>query len=394
MNVILFDDQSWGNLLPLTYTRPVSELRIGIYTITQKWNIRLGVNCSFSTQDYLKDKYPMSPEPMNLMINGSVLPDKELVEAIRKLDEKQVLLADGIIIAAHVPAEKITDFLNGRFKHPLELNYKGTVLHVSYPWDLFRLNGKALEMDFRLVGAGRNSATLSSTNSVTGKYIFVEDGAIVEHAILNTSTGPIYIGKDTEIMEGSLIRGPFALMEGSVVKMGTRVYGPTTIGPGCKVGGEITNSIMIANSNKAHEGYLGNSVLGEWVNIGADTNASNLKNNYENVKAWNEPLSKFIPTGQQFCGLIMGDHSKCGINTMFNTGTVVGVSCNIFGSGYPRNYIPSFSWGGPHGYTEFSFEKAIHLAELVVARRKLKLSLADRKILKEVFDRTASKRSY
>jgi UDP-N-acetylglucosamine diphosphorylase/glucosamine-1-phosphate N-acetyltransferase len=394
MNVILFDDQSWHNLLPLTYTRPVSEIRVGIYTMREKWEMRLGVESSVFTQEYLAAKFPTVMESTNLLVNASVLPDKALVDAVRKLGEKETLVADGLVLAGWAPSWAIRDFVEGRFKTPVEKEFKGTVARIAHPWDIFRLNGMAMDLDFHLLIAGKNSARLSETNTSVGKNIFIEDGAMVEFAHLNSSSGPIYIGKGAEVMEGSLIRGPFALMEGSVVKMGSRIYGPTTVGPYCKVGGEISNTVFFGFSNKAHDGFLGNAVIGEWVNIGADTNASNLKNTYEEIKVWNEPAGKFIQTGLQFCGLIMGDHSRCGINTMFNTATVVGVCSNIFGSGFPRTFIPSFSWGGPQGFTEFRQEKAMEMIQLMMDRRKMLLTESDKAILREVHKITARNRNF
>jgi UDP-N-acetylglucosamine diphosphorylase/glucosamine-1-phosphate N-acetyltransferase len=234
---------------------------------------------------------------------------------------------------------------------------------------------------------GRKSQPLNNSCRNIGKgKIFIEEGASANDTTFNTTTGCIYIGKDAEVMEGSVVRGPFALCEHSVLKMSSKIYGATTIGPHSKVGGEVNNSVVFGYSNKAHDGFLGNSVIGEWCNLGADTNNSNLKNNYANVKLWNYSGENFIDTGLQFCGLIMGDHSKCGINTMFNTGTVAGVSSNIFGSGFPRNFIPSFSWGGAQGFTTYRFEHAIETAQLVMQRRNTELTDNDKDILKYIFD--------
>jgi UDP-N-acetylglucosamine diphosphorylase/glucosamine-1-phosphate N-acetyltransferase len=269
------------------------------------------------------------------------------------------------------------------------------LIKINFPWDLFRYNEKALLADYKLLTSKRRSALLSKTNQVVNKSnIFIEKGAKVEFSVLNGSKGPIYIGKDAEIMEGCLIRGPFALCDHAILKMGAKIYGPTSIGPNSKVGGEINNSIFQANANKAHDGFLGNSVIGEWCNIGADSNNSNLKNNYAEVKMWNFTSEKFIPTGLQFCGLVMGDHSKCGINTMFNTGTVIGVSANIFGSGYPRNFIPSFSWGGPQGISVYPLEKAFETADKVFQRRGISFTAMEKKILEHIFISTEKYRRF
>src|SRR5512133_1910086 len=253
MNVILFDDQSWFNLLPLTFTRPVCEIRVGIFTIREKWNIRLGTECSSLSQDYLREKYPVVTEPMNLMVNSSLLPDKALVDAIKKLDHDHALVYGENILAAWVPSHAIGNFIEGKFKLPLSTEFKGTISRIEYPWDIFRLNGPTLALDFHILIASRTTLNLSDTNTSIGKNIFIEEGAKIEYAHLNSSSGPIYVGRNAEIMEGSLIRGPFALLENSVVKMGTRVYGPTTVGPDCRIGGEITNSVFFAHSNKAHD---------------------------------------------------------------------------------------------------------------------------------------------
>jgi UDP-N-acetylglucosamine diphosphorylase/glucosamine-1-phosphate N-acetyltransferase len=267
------------------------------------------------------------------------------------------------------------------------LEYTDEVSLVDFPWKVFSLNGQEIQADFKLITSGRSSAQLSDTvRLLHPDKIFAEPGFSGEFITLNATNGPIYLGSDTEIMEGSSIRGPFALCEGSVVKMAARLYGPTTIGPYSKVGGEISNSVLQANSNKAHDGFLGNAVIGEWCNLGADTNNSNLKNNYGEVKIWNYPEKQYISSGRQFCGLIMGDHSKCGINTMFNTGTVVGVSANIFGPGFPSSFVPSFSWGGASGFTTYRMEKVLETASLVLSRRELQLSSDDRDILAYIFD--------
>lgn len=384
-NYILFDDKAWQTLLPLTFTRPVCEVRIGILTIREKWEKYFGADFSFLTQYYLSGKYPQKSGSDNVYINGSVLPDKNLFEAIKNLKNGDCLLQNDIIIAFSTPNQimQLPGDVSG-FKSVL---YTSSIIRIDRPWHIFEKNGEALSADFELITKGRTSQPISKTNQVAGGgNIFLEEGAKVEFSILNATTGPIYVGKDGEIMEGAIVRGPLALCEHSALKMGAKIYGPTTIGPHSKVGGEVNNSVIFGFSNKAHDGFLGNSVLGEWCNLGADTNNSNLKNNYEKVKLWSYVEERFTSTGLQFCGLIMGDHSKSGINTMFNTGTVVGVSANIFGDGFPRNFIPSFSWGGSQGYTVYKPENAFKTASIVFERRGLTLSDEDKKILAHIFE--------
>lgn len=384
MALILFDDHSWDNLLPLTFTRPASSLRVGILTIAEKWEDDLKMKSTPLTREYLQKKYPCRAEKENLYVNGTLLPDRWMVDAIEGLQENQSLVQKGVLLAFRT-REGCRGTLDRDAWIREGKEYAGEVSLVDYPWKIFRLNGQEIEADFLRITRGRNSETLDESVRVDhpGK-VFVEPGFRGGYFTLNASGGPIYLGRDSEVMEGSLIRGPFALCESGVVKMGARIYGPTTIGPYCKVGGEINNSVLLANSNKAHDGFLGNSVIGEWCNLGADTNNSNLKNNYAEVKIWNYPSGGYIPTGNQFCGLIMGDHSKCGINTMFNTGTVVGVSANIFGPGFPPTFVPSFSWGGAEGFTEYRMEKVLETANLVMERRGMQLSQDDRAILNHI----------
>lgn len=391
MNYILFDGPERTNLLPFTFTRPVSEIRIGILTLTDKWKRVLNESVSFKTQDYLQAKFPLEIKSDNIFINGSYVPTAKLVKAVLSLDIKQRLVWDGNIVAYRAEGDYSIEEIEG-FQ---EKQFSGDVIKITNNWDIFSKNGEALQADFELLTHGRSSAAIPETVQVlNSENIFIEEGAKLTFATLNASTGPIYIGKNTEIMEGCHIRGPFSLGEGAVVKMGAKIYGPTTIGPYCKVGGEITNSVLFAQSNKGHEGYLGNSVLGEWCNLGADTNNSNLKNNYAEVRQWNYASERFDKTGLQFCGLMMGDHSKCGINTMFNTGTVVGVSANIFGSGFPRNFIPSFSWGGNSGFTSYNTAKAFEVAEQVMSRRGIEFSQLEKDILLHIFEETKVYRRY
>jgi UDP-N-acetylglucosamine diphosphorylase/glucosamine-1-phosphate N-acetyltransferase len=385
MNYILFDGPSRNNLLPFTFTRPVADIRVGILTIREKWERHLGCTTTTITEDYLSDKYPMVEMDDNVMINSSFLPTSELVKRIKNLEENQAIFKDEVIIAFYTKdTQKAIDF--NTFK---TIEFNENVLKIEHTWDIFSKNGEALENDFELLTKGRKSQAIPSSNHViNANNIFIEEGAELEFTTLNASSGPIYIGKDAEIMEGSLIRGPFALCEHATVKLGAKIYGPTTVGPHSKVGGEVNNSVIFGYSNKGHDGFLGNSVLGEWCNLGADTNNSNLKNNYAEVRLWDYQTESFARTGLQFCGLMVGDHSKCGINTMFNTGTVVGVSANIFGSGFPRNFVPSFSWGGNGGFTTYLTKKAFEVAEVVMSRRNIELTDVDKAILEHVFEET------
>ena len=378
MNVILFDSNR-SNFYPLSYTRPISEFRIGILTIKEKWT-HYYKNISTKTEDYLVSKYPIRKQKENLWIDASVLPSKELKTELDSLRNGEVLESNGKIIAFKN--------LNYSFKNLNKINTSILVNSIENIWDIFSDNGREIEADFKLLTKARKSQKISNTNIVIGKHIFIEKGAKISCSILNAENGPIYIGKNTEIMEGAIIRGPFAMGENAVLKMGSKIYGPTTLGPHCKVGGEVNNSVFFGYSSKAHDGFLGNSVIGEWCNLGADTNNSNLKNNYAEVKLWNYEMERFKKTGLQFCGLIMGDHSKCGINTMFNTGTVIGVSANIFGSGFPRNFVPSFRWGGTSGFQVYKLPKVFEVASKVFERRKLDFDENEQNILSEVYDMT------
>lgn len=395
MNYILFDDDSWGNLLPLTFTRPVSEIRVGILTITEKWERDLNVSVSFLTQEYLKGKYKTLLTDDNIFINGSLVPDADLVKIIGQLKSGEILKQGNIVIASRTDNIQTASFLNKDYSTLIQIDSNIPILKIKYPWDIFTFNKKALKYDFELLTKGRTSSKISSTNQIMGaENIFLEEGAKVECSIINATTGPVYIGKNAEIMEGCIIRGPLALCDDATLKLGTKIYGATTLGPHCKVGGEINNSVLFGYSSKAHDGFLGNSVLGEWCNLGAGTNNSNLKNNYAEVRVWNLPKESFIRTGLQFCGLIMGDHSKSAINTSFNTGTVVGVSANIFGAGFPRNFIPSFSFGGSQGFTEYNLNKVFEVAELVMQRRNLPFTSEDKQILNHIFGITSKYRNF
>jgi UDP-N-acetylglucosamine diphosphorylase/glucosamine-1-phosphate N-acetyltransferase len=391
MNYILSDGNNSDALLPFTFTRPVADIRIGILTIKEKWDKWLNTNCSYSTENYLAQKFPTRTENENVIINASFLPNAEVVAAIKELKLDEAIVSGDETIAF------ITNNSKKEFKasdYQIK-NFEGDVLTVKNTWDIFSKNGEALQLDFDLLTKGRKSQPIPESNTVINpKHVFLEEGAKVECSILNAATGPIYVGKNAEIMEGSIVRGALALCDNAVLKMGAKIYGPSTFGPYCKVGGEVNNSVLFAYSNKGHEGFLGNSVLGEWCNLGADTNTSNLKNNYAPVRLWSYKTEGFAKTGLQFCGLMMGDHSKCGINTMFNTGTVIGVSANIFGSGFPRNFIPSFSWGGASGFTEYKTNKAFETATAMMGRRKVEFDKTEQAILEHVYDTTAKWRNY
>ena len=385
MNYILFDGPARNNLLPFTFTRPVADIRVGILTIREKWERALGVTTTTVTEDYLSEKYPMVEMECNVMINASFLPNAALVAIIKELKENQVVMAGDDMIAFF--AKDSQDDID--FDTYETVQYTGATLKIEHTWDIFSSNGAAIQADFKVLTEGRASQPIPSSCNVIGvDDIFIEEGAVLEFVTINASSGPVYIGKDALVMEGCLIRGPFALCNDSIMKMGAKIYGPTTVGPFSKVGGEINNSVIFGYSSKGHEGYLGNSVVGEWCNLGADTNTSNLKNNYAEVKLWDYENESFAKTGLQFCGLMIGDHSKCGINTMFNTGTVVGVSANVFGSGFPRNFIPSFSWGGNSGYTTYLTKKAFEVAEVVMNRRHVQFVDVDKSILEHVFEET------
>lgn len=389
MNYILFDDSRRSNLLPLTFTRPVADIRFGILTIREKWERYLGVRTSSLTEKYLRKKFPIVKQPDNILINGGICPNPQLVEQISKLKPNQAILKNDVVIAMHLTEHDLEKSGSKESGNVNEIYTDVEFLEIANVWDIYVLNGIALQEDFNLITKGRKSARASNAaHLINEENIFIEDGAQIGYSILNASTGPIYIGKNAEIMEGSMIRGPFALCDNSVVKMGAKIYGPTTVGPYSKVGGEINTSVILGYSNKAHDGFLGHSVLGEWCNLGADTNTSNLKNTYDTVRLWNYPEQTFVETGQQFCGIIMGDHSKSGINTMFNTGTVIGVSANIFGGNFQRNFISSFAWGGHSGFTTFDINKAIQVAEAVYKRRNMELTEVDKEILNHVFNIT------
>ena len=385
MNYILFDGPVRNALLPFTFTRPVADIRVGILTIREKWEKYLGSTTTTVTEDYLSDKFPMVEMEDNVMINAAFLPNPILAEMVSNLEPNQAIFKEDIVIAFYTKDSQDEVDFDTYFIIELETE----AITIEHTWDIFAKNDAAIREDFELLTEDRTSQRIpKSVNVISPENIFIEEGAKLEFVTLNASTGPIYIGKNAEIMEGSVIRGPFALCEEAQVKLASKVYGATTVGPYCRIGGEVNNSVLFGYSNKGHEGFLGNSVLGEWCNIGADSNNSNLKNNYEEVKLWSYETEGFEKTGLQFCGLMMGDHSKCGINTMFNTGTVVGVSTNIFGSGFPRNFVPSFSWGGASGFTTYITKKAFETARIAMARRHVDFDEQEAKILEHVFEET------
>jgi UDP-N-acetylglucosamine diphosphorylase/glucosamine-1-phosphate N-acetyltransferase len=383
MAIILFDDNAHLSLLPLTYTRPVADLRIGILTIAEKWAKYLDTTYSFQTQPYLQAKYPLKTGTDDLYINGSVCPDEGLAEAINQLKTGEALKQGEFLIAAKAATDA---------NFSKVINYDPFFISIKYPEHIFSKNDIELRKDFKLLTKGRTSAEISSTNTIIGTDFFADEGATAECSTFNTTNGPIYLGKDSSVWEGTNIRGALALCHNSQIKMGAKIYGATTIGPYSRVGGEINNAVVWGYSSKGHDGYLGNAVMGQWCNIGADSNNSNLKNNYTEVKLWDYTTGRFRKTGLQFCGLIMGDHAKCGINTMFNTGTVVGVSANVFGAGYPRNFVPDFAWGGAHGFEVYTIKKMFETAHLVFERRDMAFDEKEQEILKTVFELTETYR--
>tara|TARA_R110000737_G_scaffold21217_2_gene39630 strand:- start:85 stop:1260 length:1176 start_codon:yes stop_codon:yes gene_type:complete len=391
MNYILFDGPRRNHLLPFTFTRPVAEIRVGIMTLRERWDAFLKVSTSSFTEDYLSVKYPIRLEDVNVFIDASVLPTVELVKAVHSLQKGDKLMSNELVLAYSSDEPKSSEEIN-------EFNiieFTGDFLQIKNTWDIFDKNAEILQSDFNFITNGRTSQPISKTNHlIHPERIFLEEGAKVEFSILNATDGPIYLGKDSEIWEGSLIRGGLALCEHAIVKMGGKLYGANTIGPYSKVCGEISNSVIFGYSSKGHEGYLGNAVLGEWCNIGADSNNSNLKNNYAKVRLWDYATERFEQTGLQFCGLMMGDHSKTAINTMFNTGTVIGVNSNIYVPGFPRNFIPSFSWGGASGFTAYLPEKAFEAARVMMARRGVEFDEVEANILTQVFEITKKWRKY
>jgi UDP-N-acetylglucosamine diphosphorylase/glucosamine-1-phosphate N-acetyltransferase len=396
MHVLLFDDPAIRpHLLPFTFTRPVAALRCGILTLAEKWQRRLGApTVGYLTQPYLQAKFPAGEVAgPALVVNGAVCPDELLVRQVQALAPGQGLYCDEVLVAAHLAdASQVAELIQDGLREQKQVTEPVTV--ISRPWQLFLSNGAEIRRDFALLTQGRTSQPVGDAHTIVyaPENIFIEEGVKIRAAILNAENGPIYLGKNVQVHEGAILKGPLAVGEGSHVNVGAKLRGDNTIGPYCKVGGEIGNSILFGFSNKGHEGYLGNSVIGEWCNLGADTNTSNLKNNYAPVRVWSHTAHRFVDTGQTFCGLMMGDHSKCGINTMFNTGTVVGVGANIFGAGFPRQFVPSFSWGGPAGFETFRLPKFGEVAERVLSRRGLGYDEVEQAVIAEVFRQTEDDR--
>jgi UDP-N-acetylglucosamine diphosphorylase/glucosamine-1-phosphate N-acetyltransferase len=390
MNVILFDNPTIRqNLLPFTFTRPVASIRTGVLTIAEKWEKHLNSKTSFATEGYLSKKFITRLTSDNYWINGALCPDAALITAMHQLNVGDAVVKDSMILVVRTPDDEIPEVISGKV-----IEYKSDITLIDQVWKIFQFNGAQIRSDFKLLTNGRKSIGIQDkfTRAYAEENIFVEEGVKIHAAILNAENGPIYLGKNAEVQEGAMIRGPFALGENSVVNMGGKMRGDVSVGPACKVGGEVSATVFFGYSNKSHDGFLGCSVIGEWCNFGADSNTSNLKNNYENIKIWNYPKGGFTDTGLMFCGLMMADHTKCGINTMFNTGTVTGVSANIFGDGFPRNFIPSFAWGGAAGFSTYQFEKAMFTAAKAMERRGLSLSEIDREIYKTVFEMCAKER--
>ena len=388
-NIILFDDESREQMLPLSYTRPVAELRTGIFTIRERWEKLLKGSASYITSEYLSQRFSMHLEDDNIVINGAVMPNDRLVRLIEQLEPNEALMDEGNLLAARLNRHQFENLLRDEAIEEISgLELTDTpFIHLSYPWDLFLYLRATIEYDFHLITNGRTSQTLPSNNTViAGDNIFLEEGAQVSCAILNAQSGPIYIGRNAHIMEGAIIRGPVTIGEGTTIKMGARIYGPTAIGPHCKIGGEVNESVILGYSNKAHDGYLGNSIIGEWCNLGAGTTVSNLKNNYSTVRMWDYSTRSMRDTGLQFLGLVMGDHSKAAIQSMFNTGTIVGVASNVFGEGFPPKFVPSFSWGGSSGLMTHRLDEAMTTARKVMARRDIEFSTEDENIFRKVFE--------
>jgi UDP-N-acetylglucosamine diphosphorylase/glucosamine-1-phosphate N-acetyltransferase len=392
MNLILFDDPLLRvELFPFTMTRPTGNLRVGIMTIDQKWSARLGVPCSFLTEAYLQHKFPLRADSDNLLINGALCPDDELMRAINQLGPEETLIAGDTILASRTTSTAWPVLPCAR-----TISYDNPFVLIGKPWKIFEENAAQIAVDIPVITRGRKSHTINDPHTAVygADNLFVEEGVTVRAAIINAERGPVYLGRNSTIHEGAIVRGAFALCEYSEVNVGAKIRGDTTIGPYCKVGGEVAAAVLYGYSNKSHDGYLGCSVVGEWCNIGADSNTSNLKNNYETVRLWSHATRDFQDTGLQFCGLMMGDHSKCAINTMFNTGTVVDVFANIFGEGFVRNYIPSFSWGGTHQLTTYKIEKAIETMKRVMGRRNVQPQAEDIELLTRLYEQTAPQRTW
>ncbi|TVQ13588.1 MAG: glucose-1-phosphate thymidylyltransferase [Bacteroidetes bacterium] len=394
MNYILFGDQTRNHLLPFTFTRPIADIRLGILTIREKWEKMLNAKTSTLTEEYLNVKFPLVKEADNILINSSILPDEILIKEIHELSPNQTLITGETIIALRLKEEDIENLDWSLIDSIAPLQTKSEIKKVNFLWDLIEMNEDAILSDYQLLTHKRRSQPIPDTVKVSApEKVFIEEGVILEHVIINATEGPVYIGKNAQIMDGAILRGPISIGEDTKIRMGAKIYGATSIGPHCKVGGEVSHTIIFGYTNKAHDGFLGHSVIGEWCNLGADTNTSNLKNSYESVRLWDYQEESFVKTELQFCGTFMGDHSKCGINTMFNTGTVVGVGAQIFGAGFMRNFIPSFSWGSVSGFSVHNIDKSITIAKRVFARRNLEFTETDEAIHRYVYEQTLSYRN-
>ncbi|MDX9941371.1 MAG: GlmU family protein [Bacteroidales bacterium] len=393
MNYILFGDQTREHLLPFTFLRPLADIRVGILTIREKWELYLGAKTSTLTEEYLSVKYPIVKKADNVLINSSVLPGKDLVKEIGQLEPNQTLVLGDVLIAHRLRDIDIDNLDADALEKVIPLESKAELKKLNNLWDIVVLNEQAIVDDFLLITKGRKSQPLGEhVRVIAPENIFVEEGAVLEMAMINASEGPVYIGKNAQVMDGAVLRGPVGVGEGAKIRMAAKIYPGSSIGPYCKVGGEMSQSVIFGYTNKAHDGYLGHSVIGEWCNLGADTNASNLKNNYDEVRLWDYAENSFVNTGQQFCGTFMGDHSKCGINTMFNTGTVIGINAQIFGAGFMRNFIPSFSWGSVAGFSNVDINKAVQVAQRVFARKGLEFGDLDEQIIRNVYNQSFSYR--
>lgn len=391
-SIYLFDTEvSHENLLPLSFTRPVADFRLGISTIKEKWQELIPGSYRYLPVEYLREKFGEAPDPNEeaLFIAGALLPDIHAADAVSSLFPGEALLDNDSPIAFR---GKYSDFMSKSWTVRKE---SAPLRIIRYVFDIFLYNREEICNDFFRLTSRRLSCPLSDSNTVIGNFtdeagrqlLFIEEGATVEGATLNMKNGPIYVGRDAEVMEGSCLRGPIAIGNNSKIKMGAKIYGGTTLGPYCKAGGEIDNTVFFGFSNKAHDGYLGNAVIGEWCNIGAGVNASNLKNDYTKIRVWNYHTHTFMRTDLQFCGLIMGDHSKIGVNCMLNTATVLGAGVNIHGAGFPRVFVPSFSEGSPvTGFTDVPMKKFLDIAERVMGRRGLSLKEEDRRIYEKVYE--------
>ncbi|MBW7866755.1 MAG: glucose-1-phosphate thymidylyltransferase [Brumimicrobium sp.] len=375
MNIILHDLSGHLTFAPLTLTRPVGKLRTGMWTNEERWQFYCPqATISFMTKDYLSEKYSANITKDNLWVNAAVIPTNELVKNITDLKKGESLYINNAFIAY-----RGEEYLPVKPKSSAKAN----IIILENRWDIYQKNDQILAKDFQAYTAGKKSQAISDTNTIIGdaKRIFLEKGAKVECAILNVSDGPIYVGKNAEIMEGSIVRGGLIMLEESILKIGSKIYGATTIGPHCRVGGEVNNSIFQGYSNKGHDGFIGNSVIGEWCNLGADTNCSNLKNNYGNVKTYNYFLRELEQTNVQFMGVMMGDYSKTSINTMINTASVIGVCANIFMSGFPPKYVADFSWGGEPSAPVYELASAYESIHAMMQRRHQELTDEDKRIL-------------